>query len=228
MSEIQIVPLKGHEHAVRRMFWETITIGHPLKFDLNCARQYENLGLSWYLTEGSNDCVVALVDSEPVGYCLVCTNTESFERSQKKLLARLFICGLFVLLTSRINSESRRFYWYRLRDSVTIMRTRKHLPTDVDMHAHLNVHYSRHDGSISRRLRDHADAVCKAHGANAYFGEMNAVGGKRIIGLQRVGGAVVSDSTNHTFSWLTGQDIHRLTLIRFLEPPVTQSEKQAA
>jgi hypothetical protein len=108
------------------------------------------------------------------------------------------------------------------------MRTRKHLPADVHMHAHLNVHYSRHDGSISRRLRDHADAVCKAHGANAYFGEMNAVGGKRIIGLQRVGGAVVSDSTNHTFSWLTGQDIHRLTLIRFLEPPVTQPEKQAA
>ena len=228
MSEIQIVPLKGYEHAVRKMFWETITIGHPLKFDLNCARQYENLGLSWYLNAGSQDCAVALVDNEAVGDCLVCTDAESFERSQKKLLARLFICGLFVLLTGRINSESRRFYWYRLRDSVAIMRTRKHLPTDVHMHAHLNVHYSRHDGSISRRLRDHADAVCKAHGANAYFGEMNAVGGKRIISLRRVGGEVVSDSTNHTFSWLTGQDIHRLTLIRFLEEPVTQPEKQAA
>jgi len=228
MSEIRLVPLKGYEHAVRKMFWDTITIGHPLKFDLNCARQYEKLGLSWYLTEGSKDCVVALVDNEAVGYCLVCTDTESFERSQKKLLALLFICGLFVLLTGRINSESRRFYWYRLRDSVTIMRTRKHLPTDVHMHAHLNVHYSRHDGSVSRRLRDHADAVCAANSANAYFGEMNAVGGKRIIGLQRVGGAVVSDSTNHTFSWLTGQDIHRLTLIRFLEQPVAQAEKQAA
>jgi hypothetical protein len=228
VSEIQIVPLKGYEHAVRQMFWETITIGHPLRFDLNCARQYENLGLSWYLTAGIQDCAVAVVDNEAVGYCLVCTDAESFERSQKKLLVRLFICGLFVLLTGRINSESRRFYWYRLRDSVAIMRTRKHLPKDVYMHAHLNVHYSRHDGSISRRLRDHADAVCKEHGANAYFGEMNAVGGKRIISLRRVGGEVVSDSTNHTFSWLTGQDIHRLTLIRFLEPPVTQSEKQAA
>ena len=228
MSEIQIVPLKGYEHAVRKMFWETITIGHPLKFDLNCARQYENLGLSWYLNAGSQDCAVALVDNEAVGYCLVCTDAESFERSQKKLLARLSICGLFVLLTGRINSESRRFYWYRLRDSVAIMRTRKHLPTDVHMHAHLNIHYSRHDGSISRRLRDHADAVCKAHGASAYFGEMNAVGGKRIVSLRRVAGEVVSDSTNHTFSWLTGQDIHRLTLIRFLEEPVTQPEKQAA
>ena len=228
MSEIQIVPLKGYEHAVRKMFWETITIGHPLKFDLNCARQYENLGLSWYLNAGSQDCAVALVDNEAVGYCLVCTDAESFERSQKKLLARLSICGLFVLLTGRINSESRRFYWYRLRDSVSIMRTRKQLPTDVHMHAHLNIHYSRHDGSISRRLRDHADAVCKAHGASAYFGEMNAVGGKRIVSLRRVAGEVVSDSTNHTFSWLTGQDIHRLTLIRFLEEPVTQPEKQAA
>lgn len=228
MSEVQIVPLKGYEHAVRKIFWETITIGHPLKFDLNCARQYENLGLSWYLTVGSKDCIVALVNNEVVGYCLVCTDTKSFERSQKKLLTRLFVCGLFVLSTGRINSESRRFYWYRLRDSVTILRTRKHLPTDVDMHAHLNVHYSRHDGSISRRLRDHADAVCKAHGANAYFGEMNAVGGKRIVSLRRVGGEVVSDSTNHTFSWLTGQDIHRLTLIRFLEEPVSHSEKHAA
>jgi len=70
--------------------------------------------------------------------------------------------------------------------------------------------------------------MCATHGANAYFGEMNAVGGKRIMSLRRVGGEVVSDSTNHTFSWLTGQDIHRLTLIRFLEQPESQSEKQAA
>ncbi|NBO68823.1 MAG: hypothetical protein EBV40_08365 [Actinobacteria bacterium] len=46
---------------------------------------------------------------------------------------------------------------------------------------------------------------------------MNAVGGKRIVSLRRVGGAVVANSKNHTFSWLTGQDIHRLTLVRRLE-----------
>ena len=231
MSEVRLEPIRGREHQVRELFWSTLTIGEPLKFELNCAEQYENLSLEWYLNSGSADCAIAMIGDKPVGYCLVCTNHDSFEKLQKKLIGRLLLACVATLLTFRMNAKSRRFYWYRLKDSFTIMRTRKDLPTDVMMHTHLNVHHSHHDGSVSLKLRSHADSVCKSHNAVGYFGEMNAVGGKRIVSLRRVGGAVVGNSKNHTFSWLTGQEIHRLTLVRRLESievVITKTEQKAA
>ena len=231
MSEVRLEPIRGRENQVRELFWSTLTIGEPLKFELNCAEQYENLSLEWYLTSGSADCAIAMIGDKPVGYCLVCTDHESFENLQKRLITKLLIACAFTLLTFRMNAKSCRFYWYRLKDSFTIMRTRKDLPTDVTMHAHLNVHHSHHDGSVSLKLRSHADWVCNSRGALGYFGEMNAVGGKRIVSLRRVGGAIVANSKNHTFSWLTGQEIHRLTLVRRLEQlnvSDTKTEQRAA
>ena len=105
------------------------------------------------------------------------------------------------------------------------MRTRKVLPANIDMHVHLNVVSGYNDGSISLRLRAHADNVCISSGSTAYFGEMNSIGKRRTLGLRRVGGKIIDQSTNRTFSWLTGQDIHRLTMVRYpvqqeLEPTV--------
>ena len=214
VDEVHLESILGREHQVRELFWSTLTIGEPLKFELNCAKQYENLSLDWYLSHGSTDCAIAMIGDKPVGYCLVCTDHESFENLQKKLFVRLMFACVATFLSLRMNPKSRRFYWYRLKDSFTIMRTRKDLPRDVTLHAHLNVHHSHHDGSVSLKLRGHADRVCNRHGAMGYFGEMNAVGGKRIVSLRRVGGAVVANSKNHTFSWLTGQEIQRLTLVR--------------
>jgi hypothetical protein len=51
---------------------------------------------------------------------------------------------------------------------------------------------------------------------------MNAVGGSRVVGLQRVVGHIVSVETNHTFSWLLGQPVSRLTTVR------TTSDREAA
>ncbi|NBY62094.1 MAG: hypothetical protein EBQ54_07330 [Actinobacteria bacterium] len=231
INEVRLEPIVGREHLVRELFWSTLTIGEPLKFELNCAKQYENLSLDWYLSNGAAACAIAMIGDKPVGYCLVCTDHESFERSQKRLFVRLMLACVATLLSLRMNAKSRRFYWYRLKDSFTIMTTRKDLPRDVTLHAHLNVHHSHHDGSVSLKLRSHADWVCHQSGARGYFGEMNAVGGKRIVSLRRVGGAVVANSKNHTFSWLTGQDIHRLTLVRRLEQletVETKTEQKAA
>ena len=231
MSEVRLEPIRGREHQVRELFWSTLTIGEPLKFDLSCAKHYESLSLEWYLNSGSADCAIAMVGDKPVGYCLVCTDHKSFEKSQKVLVVRLLVFCAVALITFRMNAKSCLFFWYRLKDSFTIMRTRKDLPTDVMMHAHLNVHHSYHDGSVSLKLRGHADLVCDSRGALGYFGEMNAVGGKRIVSLRRVGGAVVANSKNHTFSWLTGQEIHRLTLVRRPERLVvgdTKTEQKAA
>jgi hypothetical protein len=112
------------------------------------------------------------------------------------------------------------------------MRTRKVLPANIDMHVHLNVVSGYNDGSVSLRLRAHADNVCISSGAAAYFGEMNSIGKRRTLGLRRVGGEIIDQSTNRTFSWLTGQDIHRLTMVRYpvkqLVEPVVEPVLQAA
>ena len=224
VTTVQLAPIAGREEQIRRLFWETVTIGHPLPFELTCAKHYENLGLNLYLINGAADSTVALVDGEVVGYSLVCCDSESFHQVHRKYFVILVASVLLALITGRSNKESRRFYWLRLQDSLTISRTRKVLPKNVHMHAHLNVGHGFQDGSVSRKLRDHADRVCLSYGATAYFGEINAVGGRRILGLHRVGGQIVNDSTNKTFSWLTGQDVHRLTLIRHL----AANEQQAA
>ena len=225
MTNIQIVPISGYEDQIRKLFWQTLTIGNPLTFDLTCSKQYEALGLNWYLTNGSRNGVVALVDEKVAGYCLVCLDGVSFRRAQRTQLLKLAGCVLFAFATGRINNKSRLFYWHRFRDSLTIMRTRKVLPANIDMHVHLNVVSGYNDGSISLRLRAHADNVCISSGSTAYFGEMNSIGKRRTLGLRRVGGKIIDQSTNRTFSWLTGQDIHRLTMVRYpvqqeLEPAV--------
>ena len=220
MTNIQIVPISGYEDQIRELFWQTLTIGNPLSFDLTCSKQYEALGLNWYLTNGSRDGVVALVDEKVAGYCLVCLDGVSFRRAQRTQLLKLAGCVITAFVTGRINSKSRLFYWHRFRDSLTIMRTRKVLPVNIDMHVHLNVVSGYNDGSISLRLRAHADNVCTSNGSTAYFGEMNSIGKRRTLGLRRVGGEIIDQSTNRTFSWLTGQDIHRLTMVRY---PVQQA-----
>ena len=214
---MQVLPAKGSESYIRTLFWETVSIGNPLPFTLSCARRYEELGLGWYLTHGINDAAVVERDGNVIGYGLFCADAQSFRKHQNQQILLLAIEVLFAFFTFRINVESRRFYWYRIRDSLTIFRSRNTLPADVHAHAHLNVNRANHDAFAARMLRDHSDAVSRRHGLNAYFGEMNAVGGKRLLSLRRVGGDVVNESRNFTFSWLAGAQVRRLTLVRTVD-----------
>ena len=214
---MQVLPAKGSESYIRTLFWETVSIGDPLPFTLSCARRYEELGLGWYLTHGINDAAVVERDGNVIGYGLFCADAQSFRKHQNQQILLLAIEVLFAFFTFRINVESRRFYWYRIRDSLTIFRSRNMLPADVHAHAHLNVNRANHDAFAARMLRDHSDAMSRRHGLNAYFGEMNAVGGKRLLSLRRVGGDVVNESRNFTFSWLAGAQVRRLTLVRTVD-----------
>jgi len=68
INEVRLEPIVGREHLVRELFWSTLTIGEPLKFELNCAKQYENLSLDWYLSNGAAACAIAMIGDKPVGY----------------------------------------------------------------------------------------------------------------------------------------------------------------
>lgn len=214
---MQVLPAKGYESRIRAIFWETVSMGNPLPFTLSCARRYEELSLGWYLTHGINDAAIVKRDENVIAYGLFCADAQSFRKQQNRQILLLTIEVLFAFFTFRTNVASCRFYWYRVRDSITIFRTRNTLPIDVHAHAHLNVNRRNHDAFAARMLRDHSDAMCRQHGLTSYFGEMNAVGGKRLLSLQRVGGEVVNQSKNFTFSWLAGAQVRRLTLVRTVE-----------
>ena len=214
---MRVLPAKGSESYIRTLFWETVSIGNPLPFTLSCARRYEELGLGWFLSHGINVAAGVERDGNVIGYGLFCADAQSFRKHQNRQVLLLAIEVLFAFFTFRTNVESRRFYWYRIRDSLTIFRSRNTLPADVHAHAHLNVNRANHDAFAARMLRDHSDAMSRRHGLNAYFGEMNAVGGKRLLSLRRVGGDVVNESRNFTFSWLAGAQVRRLTLVRTVD-----------
>ena len=214
---MQILSAKGYENQIRALFWETMSIGKPLPFTLSCARRYEELGLGWYLSHGIDDAVVVERDGNVIGYGLFCSDAKSFKKHQNRQLILLALEVLFAFIAFQTNVESRRFYWYRIRDSLTIFRSRHMLPADVHAHAHLNVNRANHDAFAARMLRDHLDAMCRRHGLPTYFGEMNAVGGKRLLSLRRVGGDVVNESQNFTLSWLAGAQVRRLTLVRTVD-----------
>ena len=214
---MRVLPAKGSESYIRTLFWETVSIGNPLPFTLSCARRYEELGLGWYLTQAGFASGENVIAGNVIGYGLFCADAQSFKKHQNRQMLLLTLEVLFAFFTFRTNVESRRFYWYRIRDSLTIFRSRNTLPADVHAHAHLNVNRANHDAFAARMLRDHSDAMSRRHGLNAYFGEMNAVGGKRLLSLRRVGGDVVNESRNFTFSWLAGAQVRRLTLVRTVD-----------
>jgi len=65
-----------------------------------------------------------------------------------------------------------------------------------------------------RMLAEHVDAVLRAKGIDAWYGEVNAPRGRRAAALERWGARVVDRVDNHTFSWLCHMPIERLTIVR--------------
>jgi hypothetical protein len=52
-------------------------------------------------------------------------------------------------------------------------------------------------------------------GLSGWYGEINAVEGRRAKALELLG-SIVHKAPNHTLSWLVGQPVERLTLVRSL------------
>lgn len=213
MSQLRREGISGYENEIRRIFWDNILIGHPLPFELAARRAYERLCLGWYF-ENPHHSAVVIVDGRVVGYSLVCSNQIAHQIDQRRRILKLAMAILGALITRRMSVASIRFYLLRIKDSSTIVKSRHAIPADVDVHAHVNIDVSHHDGQVALCLRDHIDSVCRGTGRAGWFGEMNAVGGKRIVGIRRVVGDIVATHTNHTLTWLMNERVDRLTTVR--------------
>jgi hypothetical protein len=214
----RLVPLQT-EHAadIRRIFLGTYALGRPLPFLLDGADAFVDLNLGWYLRHAADDAVVVVDDmGTVVGYCLVCCDPEHHGWWVRRRTATTTAHLVGLLLRGRVGAPSRAFYVRRLRDARALARSHRHRPPLP--HAHVNLLAGYRDGSASRRVLDHVDDRCRRHGQHAWVGEINARGGHRAAGLERVAGAVVETHRNHTLSCVAGEPVVRLTMRRSVPP----------
>jgi hypothetical protein len=60
------------------------------------------------------------------------------------------------------------------------------------------------------------DERCRRAGLPGWYGEINALVGKRASALERIVGPIVDRAPNHTLTWLRGRPVERLTVVRTL------------
>ena len=208
---IRRLSLADHD-AVRRVFRATIALGWPLPVDdsdWRHLRPYERLCLSWYLERGTGG---LLHDGDDLcAYALVCVDPSGFARWQARAAARFVAAVAPRVAVGSYPPLVERFYRLRLRDGWAATRARRRRPKLP--HAHLNAVGSA-GAWPGRALLQFVDDACTAAGFDAWYGEINAPGGRRVAALERVGLRVIERTPNRTFSWLAGTAVERLTVVR--------------
>jgi len=202
------------EPEVRRVFRETIALGHPVSLASgvdSALLPYERLCLDWYLGPGRGHASVLCDDDRVVGYALVCVDPDGFSSWQRRAATRFTTRVVPRLVLRRYPAPLRRFYRLRLRDGWELWRHSDDLVAGLP-HAHFNA--TAPGGLPGRLLADHVDDVVTAAGFASWYGEMNARGGRRVAALGRWGAEIVSRRPNATLSWLTGAPVDRLTVLR--------------
>jgi hypothetical protein len=209
----------GDDEAVRRTFRSTLVLGVSAPFVLPDLDRYEQLCLDWYLTEGRQwAAVVEDDDGDVAGYLLACPDTAGHERWLRVQAVRFTTRVLAGAASGRYPRAARTFWRLRLQDGW--LAWRQGVPAPFPMHVHLNLVPGLRATQAGRLLVGHADAVCRAVGGTGWFGEVNAPVGRRAAAFERLGAEVVHRTPNLTFSWVRGEPVERLTVVRVLPEAV--------
>jgi hypothetical protein len=210
-------PLRGQDEIeLRRLFRETLVMGRPLPFGLADGGRYESLCLDWYLGDARDNAAVVDAGGQIVGFALVCTDQASYRRWIRARAARYALYSVLTLLRTNPRSSISRFHRRRLRDGWVMMRSPA---PPFDAHAHINVLPHRLATWAGLSLLHCVDERCRREGLDGWYGEINALEGKRAGALARVVGPVVHRAPNHTLTWLVGRPVERLTVARTLSSP---------
>lgn len=201
----------GDEATLRRLFHETMVMGRPLPFSLKDGGRYESLCLDWYLGPGRGNAVVVDAGGEIVGFALACTDQAGYQRWVRGRAARYALYSVWTLLRSNPWSPLARFHRCRLRDGWVMWRS---APPPFAAHAHVNVLPHRLARWAGLSLVHRVDQACREAGIPGWYGEINALVGKRAGALERVVGPIAHRSPNHTLTWLMGRPVERLTVTR--------------
>lgn len=206
-------PLAGSEDdaVIRELFRSTFVLGRPLEETVPGFERYESLCLDWYLGPERQRAAILDVDGTAAGYVLVCTDGRRHRQWVRPRATRFALAAAATVAARRGDVPGRAFLRTRLRDGWALARTS---PDPVPVHAHVNLAPAVRGGAAGRLMADHVDAVCRAIGAPSWFGEINAVAGRRAAALERLGATIVHRAPNHTLSRLLGRPVERLTVVR--------------
>lgn len=196
------------------LFGSTMLLGAAPPKEIILFDAYVHTCLGWYLTEGRRLASVAEQNGRVVGYALVCDNPDRQARWSAARAALLAVRVIARLVTGRLDATSRRFYRARFNDARVLWRAGRR-PV-MSMHVHLNVTAECRTGVVALALRAHADRVANDLERPGWYGEINALVGRRASALERLGMRVISRSPNLTLTELIGAPVERLTVVRLL------------
>lgn len=205
-------PLAGPEDdvAVRRLFRDTLALGRPLPFDV--AAGYEALCLGWFLGPGRADAAVLDDAGEVVGYALVSIDAAAYRRWAVPRALAWGARAAIRLGTRRDSGDAATFTRLRLADGWASWRHAPPPPQPVLMH--FNVARGARTADAGLRLATHVDLLCRDRRLSGWYGEINALAGRRVAALERLGGELVHRMPNRTLSWLAGHPVYRNTVMR--------------
>lgn len=199
--------------AVRRLFRDTIALGDPLPFHLPGLAVYEALCLDWYLGPGRDAAAVLSDGDQVLGYGLVCLDAAAYRRWAVPAALSWAAGAAGRALTGGLRGPAATFVRLRVADGVAAWHGGPSEPAPA--HAHVNLARGARRGA-GFRLAGHVDRTAAAAGLPGWYGEINARAGRRALAVERRQGHVVHRAHNRTLSWLAGEPVERLTILRRL------------
>jgi hypothetical protein len=203
------------EPEVRRIFRHTLSLGRPLPFMMSRMDAYERLCLGWFLNQGAGDVGILDDGGNVRGYVLVCTDLGSYYRWAARATLRWSAETAVQLAAGRLRGDAGQFHRLRLQDGWLALRHAP--PAPMPALVHLNLDRSARAGLSGLALTRFADERCRAAGRPGWFGEINAREGDRVAALRVIGLRMVHRQPNRTLSWLLGEPVERLTVVRSLD-----------
>lgn len=188
-----------------------------MHFKIRFQDDFAHVSLGWYL-EHARDlgrCIVT-DEGQVVGYVLICADERKFNRWMYIQTIRLMVKSLAVAPFGLLRGGTWGLYWRRVFDGAKL--TRQELPNNFDMHAHVNMRsYARFGAGGLQSLR-YVDEQAAILGFAGWYADINSKSGRRSASLERLGGQIIQRSHNRTLSWLAGESIERLRVVRRSTP----------
>ena len=215
---MKLRPLQPDDDAdIKNIFMETIVLGKPLQFKICFQDDFAHVSLGWYL-KNARDLGRCIVTDEGlvVGYVLICADEKKFNRWMCIQTIRLMAKSLIVAPFGLLRGGTWGLYWRRVIDGAKLSRQR--LPENFNMHAHVNMRSHARFGAGGLQSLRYVDEQATIRGFAGWYADINSRSGRRSASLERLGGQIIQRSQNRTLSWLAGESIERLRVVRQATP----------
>jgi hypothetical protein len=211
---MKLRPLQpGDDADIKNIFMETIVMGQPLHFKICFKDDFAHVSLGWYLKYARElgRCIVS-DEGQVVGYVLICADEKKFNRWMYIQTIRLIVKSLAVAPIGLLRGGTWGLFWRRVVDGAKL--TRQELPDNFDMHAHVNMRSHARFGAGGLQSLRYVDERAAMLGFAGWYADINSKSGRRSASLERLGGQIIQRSHNRTLSWLAGESIERLRVVR--------------